>query len=104
MTDPLTTHSARGCTLSPGTAEAVRCAVEAEFGPGYWEGFQRYMVMESPYGGKEWRFGGELGFGGKVHFNGRRVYVGAYPESYEPNRDRIEALNVRLAGLLEASP
>lgn len=74
----------RDNALSPGRAEAVRCLVEENFGPGYWDGFQRYMVEPSRHD-KEWRFGGTLGFGGKVHYNGRRLYVSAYPDDIALN-------------------
>lgn len=77
-------------------ADRVRRIVEDEFGPGYWDGFQRYMVEDDPHG-KEWRFGGQLGFGGKVHFTGRRLYVSAYPFDLDEDLEQaILVVNERL--------
>lgn len=90
--------------LLPGTAERVRCMVEAEFGPGHWEGFQRYMCDSDPYHGKEWRFGGQLGTGGKVHLINGRLYVSGYAEDVTDDlRERLRRINDELRGLALAS-
>lgn len=90
----------RAC-LTHAEAVVARELVEAEFGPGYWDGFDAYMTSGGPL--HEWRFGGQLGFGGKVrlgHFtpNGRKLYVDCYPEDATPElAERIREMNVTLA-------
>jgi hypothetical protein len=87
--------------VGPGTADRIRLIVEEAFGPGYWDGFQRYMGRPSRWG-KEWRFGGQLGFGGKVYLSLSRLYVSCYPEDETPElRDRIAEVNSRLAAVLD---
>lgn len=81
--------------VGPGTADAIRLLVEETFGPGYWLGFQGYMV-EPDVHGKEWRFGGLLGFGGKVHLNAGRLYVSCYPGDEDGFEMEILRVNEKL--------
>jgi hypothetical protein len=88
--------------LSLSTAGQIWQLIDEHFGPGYWDGFERYMTEPSSHD-KEWRFEGTLGFGGKVHYNGRRLYVSAYPSdmALDPFMEQdILAMNEALEALL----
>lgn len=103
MTEPV---EGRGSSsVGPGTAEAIRALIDDLAGPGYWDGFQRYMVEPDRHG-KEWRFGGTLGFGGKLHFNAGRLYVSAYPEDiarFPAIEGVVDEINMALWGLMHGA-